>query len=75
MARAAQLAGAAEKLLESLGEILTPAESQCDHANLAQLHETLNEPAIAAAFEQGRKLKLADACSLALENIGEDSAA
>jgi len=75
MARAAQLAGAAEKLLESLGEILTPAESQCDHANLAQLHEALNEPAIAAAFEQGRKLKLTDACALALENIAEDSAA
>jgi predicted ATPase/DNA-binding winged helix-turn-helix (wHTH) protein len=75
MARAAQLAGAAEKLLEALGETLTFGEAQSDRANLSELYQALNETAIAAAFERGHKLRLEDACALALENIAEESAA
>jgi len=64
--RAAQLAGAAEEFRQSIGLEGEPAERRFRDAYLSELHKSLDEAELSVAFEQGRKLKLDEAITLAL---------
>jgi tetratricopeptide (TPR) repeat protein len=64
--RAARLAGAAEELRQVIGFKREPAETRFRDVYLTRLRQTLSEPALAVAFEEGRKLKLDEAIALAL---------
>jgi len=64
--RAAQLAGAAEEFRQSIGLESEPAERRFRDAYLTELHKSLDEAELSVAFEQGRKLKLDEAITLAL---------
>lgn len=66
--RAARLAGAAERLRESIGSEMEPAERRFREAYLGGLRASLSEPAFRSACEQGRKLKLEEAVAVALED-------
>jgi len=63
---AARLAGAAEHLRESIRYNIEPAERRFRDAYLASLQSVRSEGGFAAAYEQGRKLKLDEAVALAL---------
>ena len=65
--RAAQLAGAAEHLRESLGFETELAEGRFRDAYLAQLHHSIDEETFPKYYEQGRKLKIEEAVALALK--------
>ncbi|MGH9971798.1 MAG: protein kinase domain-containing protein [Pyrinomonadaceae bacterium] len=64
--RAAQLAGAAEELRQSIGFETEPAERRFRDAYLTELRDALDEATLSDAYEQGRKLKLDEAITLAL---------
>lgn len=65
--RAAKLAGAAERLLETVGFEIELADRQFRDAYIAKLKTKMDEAAFANLYEQGRKLKLEEAVSLCLE--------
>jgi predicted ATPase/DNA-binding winged helix-turn-helix (wHTH) protein len=65
--RAAQIAGAAEILRESLGFETEPAERAFREAYLAELRAELVEADFLQAYEKGRKLNLEAAIAVALE--------
>ena len=74
--RAAQLAGAAEALREVIGFELETNELIFRNRYVAETRAALDEADFAAAYEQGRKLKLEEAVALCLEqNNGEDKTA
>lgn len=64
--RAARLAGASKELRQSLGHENEPAERRFRDAYLTELREALDEATLSVAYEQGRKLKLDEAITLAL---------
>jgi len=64
--RAACLAGAAEELREVIGFKREPAETRFRDAYLTKLRQTLSEPTLLDAYEQGRKLKLDEAIAFGL---------
>ena len=64
--RAARLAGAAEELRQVIGFQREPAETRFRDTYLAKLRQTLCEPTLLVAYEQGRQLKLDEAIALAL---------
>ncbi|HYU98019.1 MAG TPA: protein kinase [Pyrinomonadaceae bacterium] len=64
--RAALLAGASKELHHSIGFQTEPAERRFRDAYLAALREALDEATLSVAYEQGRKLKLEEAITLAL---------
>jgi non-specific serine/threonine protein kinase len=64
--RAARLAGAAEELREVIGFQREPAETRFRDTYLTKLRQTLGEPTLLVAYEQGRQLKLDEAIALAL---------
>lgn len=66
---ATRLAGATERLRESLGFETEPAESRFRNAYLAGLRVALEEEAFAALYKQGRALKTGEAVALALEAV------
>jgi predicted ATPase/DNA-binding winged helix-turn-helix (wHTH) protein len=68
--RAAQIAGAAEILRESLGFETEPAERAFREAYLSELRAALDEADFQAAYEKGRKLNLEAAIAAALEAAG-----
>jgi tetratricopeptide (TPR) repeat protein len=63
---AAQLAGAAERLRESLGFDTEPAERRFRAAYLADLHAAIDEETFSKVYEQGRALRLEKAILLTL---------
>lgn len=65
--RAAQLAGAADQLRESVGYETDSLDRNFRDAYTAELRAALSEAAFAEFYEQGRKLKLEEAIKLALE--------
>ncbi|MDQ3585976.1 MAG: protein kinase [Acidobacteriota bacterium] len=67
--RAANLAGAADVLRESISRELVPVDRLFRDAYLIELRAALSEEAFAAACKQGRKLKLDKAIRLALEAV------
>ena len=69
--RAAQLAGAAIYLRESLGFDTEPAERRFRDAYLIELQDVLDEENFAALCEQGRALSLKKAVALALQKSNE----
>jgi Tfp pilus assembly protein PilF len=66
--RAARLAGAAERLRESIGSEMEPAERRFREAYLGGLRAALSEAAFRSAYEQGRELKLEEAVAAALDD-------
>ena len=64
---AAQLAGAAEHLRESIGYEIEPADLRFRAVYLTELKTKMDEAAFAELYEQGRKLKLEEAVALCLE--------
>lgn len=66
--RAARLAGAAERLRESIGSEMEPAERRFREAYLGGLRAAHSEAAFRTAYEQGRKLKLEEAVAVALDD-------
>lgn len=64
--RAAQLAGAAEELRQSIGFETEPAERRFRDAYFMELRDALDEATLSVLYEQGRKLKLDEAITLAL---------
>jgi non-specific serine/threonine protein kinase len=66
--RAARLAGAAERLRESIGSEMEPAERRFREAYLGGLRAALSDSAFRSAYEQGRKLKLEEAVAVALDD-------
>jgi tetratricopeptide (TPR) repeat protein len=64
--RAALLAGASKELHHSIGFQIEPAERRFRDEYLAALREALDEATLSVAYEQGRKLKLDEAITLAL---------
>ncbi|MGI8639667.1 MAG: tetratricopeptide repeat protein [Pyrinomonadaceae bacterium] len=64
---AAQLAGAAEHLRESLGFDTEPAERLFREAYLVELYSAIDKKDLTEAREQGRKLKIEKAVELALK--------
>ncbi len=65
--RAAQLAGAAEHLRESIGYEIEPADRRFRDAYTSELKTKMSEEEFTKAYEQGRKLKLDEAIALALD--------
>jgi hypothetical protein len=64
---AAKLAGAAERLRETINfNISEPAERRFRDACLGSLHTLLSGDAFSKAYEEGRKLQLEEAIALAL---------
>ena len=63
---AAQLAGAAEQLRKSIGYVDDVSAHSLRHKYLEKVRAALGETALSAAEEQGRKLRLDEAISLAL---------
>jgi tetratricopeptide (TPR) repeat protein len=55
--RAANLAGAADRMRESIGYEIEPAERRFRDAYLTKLRAAMSEEGFAAAWERGRKLK------------------
>ena len=74
--RAAQIAGAAEHLRESLGFDTEPAERRFRDAYLVELQTVLDKENFAVFYEQGRTLSLKKAVALALQksNAGNGEA-
>ncbi len=62
--QAAQLAGAAEKLRESIGYEIEPTERIFRDAYVAKIHAALDEKSFDDAFEDGRELSLQEALAL-----------
>ena len=69
---AAQLAGAAEHLRESIGYEIEPADLSFREKYFSKLRAALSEVDLSASFERGRKLKPEEAVSLCLEKNGSD---
>ncbi len=65
--RAALLAGATQRLRESISYEIEPAERRFRDDYLQALRAALSEKEFAAAYEQGRALKTREAMALALE--------
>jgi predicted ATPase/DNA-binding winged helix-turn-helix (wHTH) protein len=65
--RAAQIAGASERLRESLGFETEPAERRFREAYLAEIRAAPGESDFPEAYEQGRKLNPEEAIIIALE--------
>ena len=59
-------AGAAEELRQVIGFKREPAETRFRDTYLTKLRQTLGEPTLLVAYEQGRQLKLDEAIALAL---------
>lgn len=72
--RAARLAGAAQELRHTMGFETEPAERRFRDAYLAALREALDEATLSVAYEQGRKLKLDEAITLALTFASQGTA-
>ncbi len=68
--RAAEVAGAAERLRESIGFETEPADRRFRDAYLAKLKTKMDEAAFANLYEQGRRLKLEEAVALCLKETG-----
>ena len=66
--RAALLAGATERLRESISYEIEPAERRFRDDYLHALRAALSEEAFAAAYEQGRALEIDEAIALALQS-------
>ncbi len=66
---AARLAGAAEHLRESINYNIEAAERRFRDAYLASLRAVLSDGTFSIAYEQGRKMKLAEAVALALPAV------
>jgi non-specific serine/threonine protein kinase len=66
---AAQRAGLAKQLCESIGYEMEPAERRFRDTYTAKLKTKMNEADFTNLYEQGRKLKLEEAVSLCLEEI------
>ena len=64
---AAKLAGAAEKLRQSLGFRTEPAERNFREDYIARLHRSIDKPTFSKYYEQGRNLKMEEAVALALK--------
>jgi len=64
--RAAQLAGAAEHLRESIGYEIEPADRRFRDACTSELKTKMSEEEFTKAYEHGRKLELDEAIALAL---------
>ncbi|HEX8474541.1 MAG TPA: tetratricopeptide repeat protein [Pyrinomonadaceae bacterium] len=64
---ATRLAGASQRLRESLGFETEPAESRFRNAYLNGLRRVLDEEAFASLYKQGRTLKTGEAIALALD--------
>ena len=73
--KAAQLAGAAEKLRESVGFVPEPLDREFRRMYIKKCRSTLGEESFSAAVEQGREMKTEDAIALALETnrLGHES--
>ncbi len=65
--RAAQLAGVAEHLRESVGYEIEPADRHFRNTYTSELKTKMSEEEFAEAYEHGRKLKLDEAIALALD--------
>lgn len=66
--RAAQLAGLAEYLRESLGFVTEPAERRFREIYLAELSAAIDENILTKAHQHGRNLKIEEAVDLALSD-------
>jgi len=73
--KAAQLAGAAEKLRESVGFVQEPLDREFRRMYIKKCRSTLGEESFSAAVEQGREMKTEDAIALALDTnrLGHES--
>lgn len=69
---AAQLSGAAERLRESMGQYIDPAERRFRDAYLTELKTKMNKAAFAKLYEQGHQMKLEEVVVLCLEETGSD---
>lgn len=69
---AAQLSGAAERLRESMGHDIDPAERHFRAAYHTELKSTMDETAFAKLYEQGHKMKFEEVVALCLEETGGD---
>ncbi|MCA1625944.1 MAG: hypothetical protein LC768_05745 [Acidobacteria bacterium] len=65
---AAQLAGAAEHLRESLGFDTEPAERLFRDTYLADLNSVLTEENFSKLFQQGSKMKIENAVAMAISS-------
>lgn len=68
---AAELAGAAEHLRESIGYEMEPADLSFRETYFSKLRRALSEFDLSASFERGRRLKPEEAVSLCLDNGNE----
>jgi predicted ATPase len=68
---AARLLGAAEGVEERIGGLIQPYARRVFDEAAAEVHERLEQPAIAAAWAAGRALSEADAVSFALATAAE----
>src|SRR5262249_34792265 len=66
---AARLAGAAAEMHQVIGSKREPAEERFRENYLTRLRLKLDETALAVAFEEGRRLGLAEAVGLALSLV------
>jgi tetratricopeptide (TPR) repeat protein len=71
---AAQLAGAAEEIHRAIGFKREPAEEYFRQNYLTRLRQKLDEPALAVALEEGRRLAMADAVAIALSFVIPETA-
>jgi predicted ATPase/serine/threonine protein kinase/Tfp pilus assembly protein PilF len=66
--QAAQIEGAAERLRESIGYEIEPADLHFRDSFLAKIRATLSEDDLSVSFEKGRRLKPEEAVALCLNN-------